>query len=95
MKIAGLTLEEIAKTHKDNELVKGLVSALCKVKEAHRTERSRIIDLLLFGDLHEAPIGMFLSDKVDIKKIDESSTESATRMAAAATLRKLFNSSEV
>lgn len=28
MKITGLTLEEIAITHKDNELVKGLVKAL-------------------------------------------------------------------
>jgi len=33
MKITGLTLEEIAKTHKDNELVKGLVKALVDAKD--------------------------------------------------------------
>lgn len=32
MKIAGLTLTEIAKTHKDNELVKELVKALVDAK---------------------------------------------------------------
>lgn len=32
MKIAGLTLAEIAKTHKDNELVKELVKALVDAK---------------------------------------------------------------
>lgn len=32
MKITGLTLEEIAKTHKDNELVKELVKAFVDAK---------------------------------------------------------------
>ena len=33
MKITGLTLEEISITHKDNELVKGLVKALVDAKD--------------------------------------------------------------
>lgn len=91
MKIAGLTLEEIAVTHKDNELVKALVKELVATKEKLKKEREKMVDLVLFGDIFEAPLDLVSSKVTVTAKTDE---EALIRMSIAATFYSLHKNDE-
>lgn len=54
-----------------------------------RAEIEEIIDLILWGDIHEAPLSL-IKDKIDTRKAESLPDEAYTRVAMAATLRQKY-----